>query len=301
MPTLTRAERRHRAALVRAARMGGALAKRIRDGLDVCLDGLPERPGPHDLLRVRGHVQTAVEIMRRVLGDRFRQMLMAAAEREHWLSAVELTRAVNGARSEGVGMAVVLNDLGRVRVGGHSHGHHGREVPEGDFVSEGWRDYAKLILPAPALDFLERIVGPLWRRVVGAINPERAGNAVLQGIAAGKDRRQIAADLTDVFDGYQVAARRVARTAGLQVATQTQLAVSEQVPEFVAGYELNTVLDERVRPEHRAAHGRRFYRVPKRGQRGLEEMPQPPIWSGVVAWNCRCFLVPIIEIDGEEV
>ncbi len=168
-------------------------------------------------------------------------------------------------------------------------------------MEEGWRDYLRLILPAPAIDFLENIVGPLWRRVVGVINPERASQAVLQGIAAGKDRREIAKDLEDVFEGYETAARRVARTAGLQVATQTQLAASESIPELVAGYELNTVLDDRVRPEHRAAHGRRFYRVPKAGQRGLDQCPQPPIWNGQVAWNCRCFLIPIIEIDGEEV
>ena len=127
------------------------------------------------------------------------------------------------------------------------------------------------------------------------------GQVLRNSRAEARTGKQIAADLTDVFDGYAGAARRVARTAGLQVATQTQLAVSEQIPDMVAGYELNTVLDERVRPEHRAAHGRRFYRVPKAGQRGMNEMPQPPIWGGQVAWNCRCFLVPIIEIDGEEV
>jgi hypothetical protein len=62
MPTtaLTPAERRHRAAIVRAARMGGALAGRVRAALSVCVDALPERPGPHDLLRVRAHVETAV-------------------------------------------------------------------------------------------------------------------------------------------------------------------------------------------------------------------------------------------------
>jgi SPP1 gp7 family putative phage head morphogenesis protein len=268
MPTtaLTPAERRHRAAIVRAARMGGALAGRIRSALSVCVDGLPERLGPHDLLRVRAHVETAVELMRRVLGERFRQMLMAAAEREHFLTAVELTRASRRGRKE-----------------------------------EAWTDYLRLIIPAPALDFLEQIVGPLWRRVVGAINPERASNAVLQGIASGKDRRQIAADLTEVFDGYDVAARRVARTAGLEVATRTQLAVSEQIPDLVSGYELNTVLDDRVRPEHRAAHGRRFYRVPKDGQLGMDQMPVPPVWNGQVHFNCRCMLIPIIEIDGEEV
>lgn len=268
MPTerLTPAERRHRTAIMRAARMGGALAVRIRAALSVCLDGLPERPGPADLLRIRSHVETTTELLRRVLADRFRKMLFAAAEREHFLSAVELTRASKRGQ-----------------------------------VEEGWLDYIRLIIPAPAREFLDAIVGPLWRRIVGGINPERASNAVLQGIAQGKDRRQIAADLTDVFDGFETAARRVARTAGLEVATRTQLSVSEQIPELVAGYQLNTVLDDRVRPEHRAAHGRRFYRVPKEGQLGMDQMPIPPIWGGRVAHNCRCLLIPILEIDGEEV
>lgn len=257
---LTRADRRHRAAITRAARMGGALARLVRVALRHVLDGLPERPGPHDLYRVRSQTEAIVERMRAVLGERFRAMLMKAAEREHFLTAVELTKA-----------SVVKR--------------------------EDWRDYLRLIVPSPALDFLERIVGPLWRRVVGAISPQRASNAVLQGIASGKDRRQIAADLTDVFDGYQSAARRVARTAGLEVATRTQLSVSEQIPGLVAGYELNTVLDDRVRPEHRRQHGWRFFRNPTGDQRPLSACPQPPIWDGQVQYNCRCMLIPIIVGD----
>ena len=253
--------------------MGGALARLIRAARIACCEALPATIGPHDLIRVRGHVEAATGHLQRVLAQRFRSMLLAAAEREHYLSAVEFTRVAR--RSPRVEQVVK--------------------------VEEGWVDYLKLIIPAPALDFLERIVGPLWRRVVGAINPQRASDAVLQGIAGGKDRREIAADLEDVFDGYAAGARRVARTAGLQVATQTQLAVSETIPDMVSGYVLNTVLDERVRPEHRAAHGRRFYRTPKSGQIGMDQMPRPPIWNGEVHWNCRCYVIPIIEIDGEEV
>ena len=289
--TLTRAERRHRQAIVRAARMGGALARLIRAARIACCEALPAVIGPHDLIRVRQHVEAATGHLQRVLAQRFRAMLWKAAEREHYLSAVEFTRYANannrnlGRNAAGVGSG---GNVGSVRVGEAT-------------VEEGWKDYLKLIIPAPALDFLERIVGPLWRRVVGAINPQRASDAVLQGIAGGKDRREIAADLEDVFDGYAAGARRVARTAGLQVATQTQLAVSETIPDMVSGYVLNTVLDERVRPEHRAAHGRRFYRTPKSGQIGMDQMPRPPIWNGEVHWNCRCYVIPIIEIDGEEV
>jgi SPP1 gp7 family putative phage head morphogenesis protein len=269
MPTtaLTPAERRHRAAIVRAARMGGALAVRIRSALSVCVDALPERPGPHDLLRMRAHVETAVELMRRVLGERFRQMLMSAAEREHFLTAVELTRASRRGRTE-----------------------------------EAWTDYLRLVVPAPAFDFLERIVGVAHRALTRLIDPQRASNVVLQGVAAGKNRKQIADDLEDVFGGFERVARRVARDEGIRVATQTQLAVSEQVPDLVAGYEINSVLDDRVRPEHRKRHGHKFYRTPKAGQRPLSDCPQPPLEAdGSWAHGCRCFLIPIIEIDGEEV
>lgn len=274
--------------------MGGALAKLVRAALASCVDALPEQPGPHDLYRLRLHVETVAVLLGKVLSERLRSMLMAAAEREHWLTTVELTRAANGRRRESASDLLAAHLHARDAARGVRH-------PGSNVISEGWRDYINLILPAPARDFLERIVGPLWRRIVGSIAPERASNAVLQGVASGKNRKEIAADLEDVFGGYESAARRVARTAGLQVATQTQIAVSEQIPELVAGYELNTVLDDRVRPEHRAMHGRKFYRVPNRGQRGLDQCPQPPIWNGQVAWNCRCFLIPILVVDGEEV
>ena len=262
---LSRAERRHRAAIVRAARMGGALARLIRAARIACCEALPATIGPHDLIRVRGHVEAATGHLQRVLAFRFRAMLMASAEREHYLSAVEFTRL-------------------------------SRKVK----VEEGWVDYLKLIIPAPALDFLESIVGPLWRRVVGTINPQRASDTVLQGIAAGKNRKQIADDLEEVFGGYERSARRVARDEGLRVATQAQLAVSEQIPDLIAGYSINSVLDERVRPEHRKRHGHKFYRNPGRGQKGLNECPQPPVEAdGTWAYGCRCFLVPIVVGDDD--
>ena len=80
--TLSRAERRHRAAIVRAARMGGALARLIRAARIACCEALPETIGPHDLIRVRGHVEAATGHLQRLLAQRFRAMLIQAAERE---------------------------------------------------------------------------------------------------------------------------------------------------------------------------------------------------------------------------
>lgn len=267
LTTPTDAERRHHAAIIRAARMGGVLARHVRAALASCLDELPDQPGPHDLIRLRSHVEAVTTRLAAVLSDRLRTMLLAAAEREHWLTAVALTRAARRGN-----------------------------------VQEGWRDYFKLLIPAPAREFLERIVGATHRFLTRLIDPQRASNVVLQGVSSGKNRKQIVADLTDAFGGYEAAARRVARTEGLRVAVSTQLAVSEDVPELVAGYSVYSVLDDRVRPEHRKRHGFKYYRNPKKGQRGMDEMPRPPLEAdGSLAHNCRCGLLPIILIDGEEV
>jgi uncharacterized protein with gpF-like domain len=59
------------------------------------------------------------------------------------------------------------------------------------------------------------------------------------------------------------------------------------------------MLDERVRPKHLERHGRSYFYRPRRGERGLDEMPNPPFESpkdgNVMAWNCRCVLVPKFE------
>lgn len=260
MRTLPNQTDRHRAAIVRAARIGGSLARLIRAALSSCVDALPENPGPVDLVRLRAHVEAVVFALGPIVAGRLYALLLRAARREHFITAVALTRATRPVR-------------------------------------EDVTDYLRLIVPAPALDLLRRIVGPTWQKLTRLISPQKASNVVLQGVASGKSRKEIAADLTDVFGGFESVARRVARTEGLRVATQTQLEVSEAIPDLVIGYELNTVLDDRVRPEHRRRHGWRYYREPVGNQRPLSDCPQPPIWNNELAHNCRCFLVPLIRGD----
>jgi SPP1 gp7 family putative phage head morphogenesis protein len=110
---------------------------------------------------------------------------------------------------------------------------------------------------------------------------------VRQGIADGKDRRAIAQDLAKVLSQDMNAARRVARTEGLRVATTMQLTASEQIPDLVTGYQILATLDSRTRPEHRKRHGTIFHRDPKSGEHGFAEMPHPPVEAdGTLAWNC---------------
>jgi SPP1 gp7 family putative phage head morphogenesis protein len=130
------------------------------------------------------------------------------------------------------------------------------------------------------------------------VDPQDASRVVLDGISRGQDRRQIGKELETLFGGWEVAARRVARTEGARVATALQLAASEEIPGLVIGYAVMAVLDSRTRPEHRKRSGTVFYRNPKPGQKGFGEMPRPPMEpDGTIAHQCRCFLSPVFPTD----
>jgi hypothetical protein len=155
-------------------------------------------------------------------------------------------------------------------------------------------NYANLIIPPPSFEFLQRLLGPTHAMLTRLIDPQRASGQVLYGISQGWDRLQIGKELERIFGGYEVAARRVTRTEGLRVATETQLAVSETIPDLVIGYEISAVLDERTRPEHRKRDRTRYYRNPKGKQLGLDAMPHPPVEAdGRLSHNCRCYLFPL--------
>lgn len=152
----------------------------------------------------------------------------------------------------------------------------------------------ELIVEPPSAFELARIVGPAPLRLTKLFDVDRIAATVWQGIADGKDRRAIAKDLAAKLNGDMVAARRVARTEGLRVATATTLQTAEQLGDDVIGYQIHAVLDERTRPEHRKRDGTIYYRNPGPGQKGFNEMPQPPQEpDGTIAFNCRCFLSPV--------
>lgn len=150
-----------------------------------------------------------------------------------------------------------------------------------------------IIEPPPAFEIM-RIVGPAPLRLTKLFDPDRIAAQVWAGIADGQNRTQIAKTLSTFLNGDMVAARRVARTEGLRVATAMTLQTSEQIADLVVGYQVYAVLDDRTRPEHRARDGTIYYRNPKSGQKGLDQMPQPPIDpGGKLAYNCRCFISPV--------
>ena len=157
-------------------------------------------------------------------------------------------------------------------------------------------EIARLILQPPSAEQLLALVGVAPVRITRAAAPERVTGQLLAGIAQGWDRERIARELKAAFGVAAGTARRIARTEGLRVATETQLGVSEQLGDLVAGYKIRCVADARTRPDHLKRDGTVYWREPGPDQLGFADMPRPPLEAdGSVAWNCRCWLMPVFR------
>lgn len=163
------------------------------------------------------------------------------------------------------------------------------------------RRFHDLLIEPIKKTVLERIVlggakaiAALMQWTKTTLNPKRVADIFVKGISGGKDRRQIARDLQQELGATKAQAKRLARTEGLRVATESNFAAYEELGDAVVGYQLHAVLDERTRPLHRIRNGWVFYKHPENGQRDVKDMPHPPVESdGSISWNCRCWIAPI--------
>lgn len=141
---------------------------------------------------------------------------------------------------------------------------------------------------------LERIVlggavaiSRLMQTVKHAFNPQRVADILVRDISDGKDRRAQIASLRNELAMPRAAAKRTVRTEGIRVATESNMAAYEELGDITIGYAIHAVLDEVTRPEHRARNGTIYYKYPVGGQKGINEMPRPPVEpDGSVAYNC---------------
>ena len=270
---VTAATARQVRAATRADRLGGTLARIVADALRPALLAVPDKDHP---LRAGWHADTikrAVQHLRVTLAREFAAGLEDAARWGHARTAAMLTARVRRTLPAR------------------------RAVAEDPFASSGLGAYEDYVIDPPPEWLIRFLAGPAPAKLTSLIDPDRAAGVVYRGVASGHDRKRIARDLSAEFDGYEASARRVARTAGLQVATQTQLAASETLAGMTPAYQILSVLDSRVRPEHRERHGRLYHRRPKPGQFGFDTMPQPPIDQpgNRLAHSCRCYLIPCFD------
>lgn len=174
-------------------------------------------------------------------------------------------------------------------------------LPNFDRLPDDEQDelFRQMIFPAPSAERVRSVVyGNGWITRIDAMTraapPESVASAVMQNITAGKKINDLARELLPMFNGVRATARRVARDTSMHAAHAMQHQAWNQLGDLVLGYQVNAVLDERTRPEHRARNGQRFYKNPKPGQKGMDECPQPPFESprngAGLAFNCRCLL-----------
>ena len=140
------------------------------------------------------------------------------------------------------------------------------------------------------------VISRLMTTVKQAFSPQRVADILVRDISEGKDRRAQITSLRNELAMPRAAAKRTVRTEGIRVATESNMAAYEELGDITIGYAIHALLDEATRPEHRARNGTIYYKYPVGGQKGISEMPRPPIEpDGSIAWNCRCYLSPVFE------
>lgn len=173
-----------------------------------------------------------------------------------------------------------------------------REPARNEMTDEQQRQiFARLLFPAPPEDWVQRVLGltlqhQTWYQTLnGSIRaaefgPDRIAGAIGNLYAQGKTQGEIVDEIKPMLDGVKWRAARVARTYGLAVAGKAQEEMHKQADHLIIGWMVRSVMDERVRPRHRLRNGTVYFKEPKGGLPGLDQMPHPPLESdGSLAWN----------------
>lgn len=136
--------------------------------------------------------------------------------------------------------------------------------------------------------------------------PAELAGAVATTLARGGSTRDAARELLPMFDGNRKQAMRSARTFGIYVANERNLAAAEELGDLVSGYQVHSAGGENARPDHLRRSGAIYYRRPNRGQLSMDQMPHPPVdyttadgseGTGI-KWHCRCWMTPVIDLEG---
>jgi SPP1 gp7 family putative phage head morphogenesis protein len=135
--------------------------------------------------------------------------------------------------------------------------------------------------------------------------PSALARIISTGLALGKSHQEIARDLRPAVQGVVTSARRIARTECMRVAQDAQMSCHQQLGDLVIGYQVHATIDEHTRPWHAHRSGQVYYLHPQPGQKGTDQQPNPPEeardlserppGTPFVAYNCRCFLTPVLR------
>lgn len=128
--------------------------------------------------------------------------------------------------------------------------------------------------------------------------PGQLASLITTWRATGQTPKMMEEAMMPLVNGVRSTARRVARTEGQRVASQTRLESYEALGDLVIGYQIHATMDSHTRPHHAARNGQTYFKDPKPGQLSSTDMPIPPQESdGSVAHNCRCWITPIVDVQ----
>lgn len=112
---------------------------------------------------------------------------------------------------------------------------------------------------------------------VAGFNPDAMAQAIATGFTLGKKPAEIAKDLLPIVDNVKSSARRIARTYGVQVARHGQMQAHAALGNLVIGYMIHSTFSEHTRKWHADRDGTIYYFDPEEGQKGMYQMPNPPL------------------------
>lgn len=166
-----------------------------------------------------------------------------------------------------------------------------------------------LIIPTPDPRTITAVVlAGNWPARIAAqtrlASPDVLAAVVAAGFAAGKSPRDVAKDVRPYVQGVAASAKRVARTEGVRVGHAVQMAAWEELGDLVVSYEVHSAHRATSRKWHKDRSGTQYFKNPEPGQKGLRQMPRPPMeaedpnerppGTPHVASNCLCWLTPIL-------
>ena len=129
------------------------------------------------------------------------------------------------------------------------------------------------------------------------MTPERVA---MDAIARGEEaiRRSV---VSQYFAKMRSIAYKIGRTSVSQMAGNVSKKVYESLPRSLVGFQVHGILDDRIRPAHRERNGTIYYKTPRYGNKGFDQMPNPPMEAdGSHAFGCRCWLSPVIASSPEK-
>lgn len=169
----------------------------------------------------------------------------------------------------------------------------------GKDIEEGRKSIARQVFGDIPKEIIDRIVRNqnVPSRILKALQRTRmTPQAYAQVIAIQRDPVLRASLVSNYFTMVRNTAYIVTRTSAAAMMGQVRMQAYGAIPKDLVAFQVHGILDERIRPAHRQRNGTIYYKNPNYGQPGLAEMPNPPLEAdGSTAFNCRCWLTPILS------